>query len=190
MATHSSIVAWRIPGTGAWWAAIYGVAQSRTRLTWLSSSSSSSIDVLKICTKCTHFPFIVSAGVEAGGEGIEGWAGSSIVGWLSASLSRDCVIHILWFRNKVVWVVFRRGRRGLLQWGIHPPCAFETYSLFTDQCWQRREGTSRQPVFCQLFLNVPFVFLNPCNVVQKSWKSPPKVHLILNDETPDTVEIT
>ena len=28
-----------IPGTGAWWAAIYGVAQSRTRLTWLSSSS-------------------------------------------------------------------------------------------------------------------------------------------------------
>ena len=31
MATHSSILAWRIPGTaGAWWAAVYGVAQSRT----------------------------------------------------------------------------------------------------------------------------------------------------------------
>ena len=30
-------------GRGAWWAAIYGVAQSRTQLTWLSSSSSSSI---------------------------------------------------------------------------------------------------------------------------------------------------
>ena len=28
MATHSSILAWRIPGTGAWWAAIYGVAES------------------------------------------------------------------------------------------------------------------------------------------------------------------
>ena len=27
---------------GAWWAAVYGVAQSRTRLTRLSSSSSSS----------------------------------------------------------------------------------------------------------------------------------------------------
>ena len=26
---------------GAWWAAVYGVAQSRTRLTWLSSRSSS-----------------------------------------------------------------------------------------------------------------------------------------------------
>ena len=33
MATHSSIVAWRIPGTGTWWAAVYGVAQSWTRLT-------------------------------------------------------------------------------------------------------------------------------------------------------------
>ena len=59
--THSSILAWRIPGTeepvelpsmnllqcsclenprnrGACWAAVYGVAQSQTRLTWLSSS--------------------------------------------------------------------------------------------------------------------------------------------------------
>ena len=33
MASHSSVLAWRIPGTeGAWWAAVYGVAQSRTRL--------------------------------------------------------------------------------------------------------------------------------------------------------------
>ena len=32
MATHSSVLAWRIPGTGAWWAAIYGVTQSQTRL--------------------------------------------------------------------------------------------------------------------------------------------------------------
>ena len=41
MATHSSIPAWRVPGTGgAWWAAVYGVAQSRTRLKRLSSSSS------------------------------------------------------------------------------------------------------------------------------------------------------
>ena len=30
MAAHSSILAWRIPGTGAWWAAIYRVVQSRT----------------------------------------------------------------------------------------------------------------------------------------------------------------
>ena len=41
MATHSSVLAWRIPG-GAWWAAVYGAAQSRTWLKWLSSNSSSS----------------------------------------------------------------------------------------------------------------------------------------------------
>ena len=40
MATHSSILAWKIPGTGVWWAAVYGVAQSQTRLKQLSSSSS------------------------------------------------------------------------------------------------------------------------------------------------------
>ena len=43
MATHSSVLAWRIPGTGAWWVALYGVAQSQTRLKRLSSSSSSSL---------------------------------------------------------------------------------------------------------------------------------------------------
>ena len=38
MATHSSVLAWRIPGTGfsilenAWWASVYEVAQSRTQL--------------------------------------------------------------------------------------------------------------------------------------------------------------
>ena len=40
MATHSSVLAWKIPG-GAWWAAVCGVAQSWTRLKQLSSSSSS-----------------------------------------------------------------------------------------------------------------------------------------------------
>ena len=33
MATHSSILAWRIPmNRGAWWATVHGVAKSRTRL--------------------------------------------------------------------------------------------------------------------------------------------------------------
>ena len=41
MATHSSVLAWRIPGSGgAWWGAVYEVAKSRTRLKRLSSSSS------------------------------------------------------------------------------------------------------------------------------------------------------
>ena len=33
MATHSSILAWRIPmDRGAWWATVHGVAKSQTRL--------------------------------------------------------------------------------------------------------------------------------------------------------------
>ena len=41
MATHSSILAWRIPGTGKpGGLPSYGVAESRTRLKRLSSSSS------------------------------------------------------------------------------------------------------------------------------------------------------
>ena len=33
MATHSSILAWRIPmDRGAWWATVYGVTKSQTRL--------------------------------------------------------------------------------------------------------------------------------------------------------------
>ena len=41
MATHSSVLSWRIPGTEVLWAAVYRVSQSRTRLKRLSSSSSS-----------------------------------------------------------------------------------------------------------------------------------------------------
>ena len=37
---------------GAWWAAVYGVAQSRTRLRWLSSSSSRLRQNYKICQDC------------------------------------------------------------------------------------------------------------------------------------------
>ena len=37
MATQSSVLAWKIPGTGSGWAVVYGVAQSRTRLNCLSS---------------------------------------------------------------------------------------------------------------------------------------------------------
>ena len=45
MATHSSVLAWRIPGMAGPWAAIYGVSQSWTWLKRLSSSSSSSGEI-------------------------------------------------------------------------------------------------------------------------------------------------
>ena len=45
---------------GAWWAAIYGVAQSRTRLKWLSSSSSSSLVSFLHWCNITTFVFCKS----------------------------------------------------------------------------------------------------------------------------------
>ena len=39
---------------GAWWAAVYGVAQSQTRLKWLSSSSSSSCQVVSDSCNSVH----------------------------------------------------------------------------------------------------------------------------------------
>ena len=49
MATHSSVLALENPRDGgAWWAVIYGVAQSRTRLKRLSSSSSRAIVSFKV----------------------------------------------------------------------------------------------------------------------------------------------
>ena len=49
-------------GQGAWWAAIYGVAQSRTRLKWLSSSSSLNqwYLMLSLTLECTWMPDCVS----------------------------------------------------------------------------------------------------------------------------------
>ena len=49
MATHSSVLAWRIPGTGALWAAVCGVAQSRARLKRLGSSSGVRWDGPHLC---------------------------------------------------------------------------------------------------------------------------------------------
>ena len=55
MATHSSVLAWRIPGTGfSCWIAVYGVAQSRTLLKqqmgeYLCDSSLSS-NLIKWCS--------------------------------------------------------------------------------------------------------------------------------------------
>ena len=37
MATHSSVLAWRVPGTGAWQATVHGVAKSWTQLKGLST---------------------------------------------------------------------------------------------------------------------------------------------------------
>ena len=65
---------------GAWWAAVYGVTQSWTRLKWLSSSSSSSSTeaqnlrrgslkkVRRTISFCLHHPFLKAAEHSAKGD--------------------------------------------------------------------------------------------------------------------------
>ena len=55
MATHSSVLAWRIPGTGEPGGLLSMGSQSRTRLKRLSSSSGIVEDY--VFTKQTHFAF-------------------------------------------------------------------------------------------------------------------------------------
>ena len=70
---------------GAWWAAVYGVAQSRTRLKQLSSSSSSGWDQRDSCKPWSH------AGCGSTQQGCPRW-----VIWLSTgnkvrvSVARSC----------------------------------------------------------------------------------------------------
>ena len=55
MSTHSSVLAWRIPGRRSRWAAVYGVAQSQTELKWLSSLAAAEISSRKLETPREHF---------------------------------------------------------------------------------------------------------------------------------------
>ena len=117
MATHSSIFAWRIPGTeepgglpavgshacvgegngnplqysclenprdrGAWWAAVYGVAQSQTRLKRLSSSSSYDF-------KSGQFFFVLcDPMVCRPGSSVHGISQVRIMEWVAISFSRE-----------------------------------------------------------------------------------------------------
>ena len=64
MATHSFSCLENPRDGGAWWAAVYGVAQSRTRLKRLSSSSSSRYSFLKL----KHCVYIISPNKGVWGE--------------------------------------------------------------------------------------------------------------------------
>ena len=90
MATHSSALAWRIPGTGVWWAAVYGVTQSQAWLMWLRSCSSRKR--LNILTEVIKFHL----------------SGSSLLSflWLFPSLHKTSRLWIsLWSDIQILWMV-------------------------------------------------------------------------------------
>ena len=63
-------------GRGVWWAAVYGITQSQTRLKWLSSSSSSSSLVAQSClTLCDPMDCSPNAPLSMGFSRQEYWCG-------------------------------------------------------------------------------------------------------------------
>ena len=115
MATHSSILAWRIPGTerGAWWADVYGVAQSRTRLKRHSSSSSRLFCPWDSPGKNTGM------GCHALLQGIFWTQGSNL-----------CLLHLL------CWQV---GSLPLVPPGKHPHTSILSLKTLKDcHCWEWR----------------------------------------------------
>ena len=59
MATHSSVLAWRIPGTEERGGLLSEISQSRTRLKRLSSSNSSLLFALRASAKPIFFQFLM-----------------------------------------------------------------------------------------------------------------------------------
>ena len=62
MATHSNILGWRIPvDRGAWWATVHGVAESRTRLSYLKAQHCPCVGALVVLCPLSHSVWSVSS---------------------------------------------------------------------------------------------------------------------------------
>ena len=113
---------------GAWWAAVYGVTQSRTRLKQLSSSSSSSV----VTKSCLTF--------------LRPWAGSSVYGISQARILRYVAISFpKGYSQPRDWTqVSCIGRWILYHWATRE--AHDTCILY---CWfcpiSREINTRRKP---------------------------------------------
>ena len=82
MATHSSILAWRIPGTGAWWAAVYGVGRGGRYLQTRFPEDWASVGCGQRCLSLCIFCGLVEAELTSRDEAGSGDAAAQI-GWRS-----------------------------------------------------------------------------------------------------------
>ena len=117
MATHSSILAWRIPmDRGAWWAAVYGVAQRWTRLKRLSSSSSSSSSYLRaslVALTVKNPPAVRETWVlSLGWEDSPGEGKGYPLQYSGLENPMDCIVHGV-IKSRTRLSNFHRRRRGV-----------------------------------------------------------------------------
>ena len=87
MATHSSILAWRVPWSEGWWASVHSVTKSQTRLKRLSSSSGSKISK---CWSLGHVRvFVTPWTVACQASLVRGILQARILEWVAMSSSRE-----------------------------------------------------------------------------------------------------
>ena len=106
-------------GQGAWWAAVYGVAQSRTRLKRLSSSSSRFLTILDGCW-------------------VQAWQNTWGILTSNANEPALCRLPLPWcwnWRNSVLLCCKHHGK----PWGAEEPCFAIDIIILNDQL--RSHGT-------------------------------------------------
>ena len=134
MATHSSVLAWRIPGTGEPGGLLSMGSQSRTRLKWLSS----------VCWEVFHCGFdlyyLMTCAVEhiSVNNQTESSVGSETTGGRVTNAAKTPSLfpyHLLCFSWQVSWVFVSFIRDKLLP---HGSCKF----LPSDRAWLLFSGSS------------------------------------------------
>ena len=103
------------------WAAVYGVAQSRTRLKWLSSSSSSRRRSLKACWKPGTFFFSISttSNSEPGYTNIC-WVNEKAMSY-SSCISKTCLAQSRYSITFTEWLIKDRTEQGAVWAGRQSP---------------------------------------------------------------------
>ena len=100
---------------GAWWAAFYGVAQSRTWLKWLSSSSSSSHYPRDNCFIPRELPF---------------WPLSSQTGFASSQTSQKWKLQYMLFCVWLLWLNIMYLRFTYVVACLHSTDSFNHWVIF------------------------------------------------------------
>ena len=110
---------------GAWWAAVYGVAQSRTRLKWLSSSSPINSAIPSVLGTRAQIP---GRQFYHGWKWEEGWFGDD-----SSTLHLLCTLFLLWLLHQL-----HLRSSGVRSWRLGTPVFTNLRDGYKRKVWPAR----------------------------------------------------
>ena len=118
--THFSILAWRIPmDRGAWWAAVHGVARSRTWLSNFTSTFHFHALEKEMATHSSVLAWRIPGAGEPGGLPSVGSQSWTRLKWLSSSSSTACILcfkHSVYLINITLWLPYFYWLSVLYSW--------------------------------------------------------------------------